>query len=169
MDERQCACGHPSRRAKRRAPQDDGLFVENLNEENSHPNPGKRIIHWKVSPPEGPYHYFLGLLASWSERYSICGDAALEIDHAPTIGGSPPAPLRALAVPANRNWDSYRRAVWLHGADRSRCIRHALDSSVLKIVGWAKALLRRAHQFYRWRRGGHASLCPPYNSQFNSS
>jgi hypothetical protein len=45
----------------------------------------------------------LDLLASWSERYSICGDAALEIDHAPTIGGSPPAPLRALTVQANRN------------------------------------------------------------------
>src|SRR5712664_1961852 len=32
----------------------------------------------------------------------------------------------------------------------------------LGIVGWAKARLRRAHQFIRSCFGGHASLCPRY-------
>src|ERR1700727_1764924 len=32
-----------------------------------------------------------------------------------------------------------------------------------EFVGWAKALLRRAHRSSWWlSRGGHASLCPPY-------
>src|ERR1700694_4704967 len=35
-----------------------------------------------------------------------------------------------------------------------------------KNVGWAKALLRRAHHFSHSKSllGGHASLCPPYSS-----
>jgi hypothetical protein len=44
-----------------------------------------------------------GCLASRREQYSTAADGALEINHARTIGGSPPAPLCALTVPANRN------------------------------------------------------------------
>ena len=60
--------------------------------------------------------------------------AALEIDHARTIGGSPPAPLRTLGVPPGRNRIPYRGALWRAGADRGRRVRHVLGSSVLGVV-----------------------------------
>ncbi len=62
---------------------------------------------------------FHGRLASSRERYSIVGDAALEIDHARTIGGSPPAPLRAFACPGEPEPGFMR----LRSMARSRSLR----------------------------------------------
>ena len=39
--------------------------------------------------------------------------------------------------------------------------RHCERTKQSSRVGWAKALLRRAHRSRRARQGGHASLCPP--------
>src|SRR6266568_3134647 len=57
--------------------------------------------------------------------------AALEIGHARTIGGSPPAPLCTFRVPPDRNRVSYRRALQRARADRRRGVRHAVGSPVL--------------------------------------
>jgi len=59
------------------------------------------------------YRYFCGDLESRREQHSLIGNGALEIDHARTIGGSPPAPVCALPVPANRDG---QHAAALYGA-----------------------------------------------------
>ena len=59
--------------------------------------------------------------------------AALEIDHARTIGGSPPAPLRTLGVPPIRHRLSYRRALQRVRAHCGHRVRHAVGSPVLKL------------------------------------
>src|SRR6185295_12629961 len=64
--------------------------------------------------------------------------AALEIDHARTIGGSPPAPLRTFGVPPFRHRLAYRRALQRVRAHCRHRVRHALGSPVLKFY------LRRA-------------------------
>src|SRR4051812_9415129 len=48
------------------------------------------------------------------------------------------------------------RSVSLEGAD--------LWQLYPRFVGWAKARLRRAHHLSLGTDGGHASLCPPYDS-----
>src|SRR4051795_3481323 len=58
--------------------------------------------------------------------------AALEIDHARTIGGSPPAPLRTLGVPPFRHRPAYRRTLQRVRAHCRHRVRHPLGSPVLK-------------------------------------
>jgi uracil-DNA glycosylase family 4 len=57
--------------------------------------------------------------------------------------------------------------VLLGGASTTqRCL---LSRASWSIVGLAKALLRRAHQPLTWHQvGGHAALCPPYESVFEA-
>src|SRR3954454_23923487 len=66
--------------------------------------------------------------------------AALEIDHARTIGGSPPAPLRTLVVAPLRRRLPHRRALRRVRAHCRHRVRHALGSPVLghSRVGKAK-------------------------------
>src|SRR5205807_3629987 len=91
----------------------------------------QRIFNCNRSLSKHSHRYFGGCLESRLERYSIVADGALEIDHARTIGGSPPAPLRAVLIPPNRYRDSHRRRLWRAADHRRRGVRHAVGTSFL--------------------------------------
>src|SRR5215217_1647171 len=69
--------------------------------------------------------------------------AALEIDHARTIGGSPPAPLRTFGVPPFRHRVSHRRALQRVRAHCRHRVRYTLGSSVLNVIRHPEVAVHR--------------------------
>ena len=113
----------------------------NRPKKNSRSSRGQRIFHSKWSPPERPYRYFGGHLASERKRYSICrpccvGDRpcanyrrkpACTFTHARCRADPAPdfIPLRSTA-----RWRSSRPSC----SARSRFIRSEIDTSHLVSV-----------------------------------
>jgi hypothetical protein len=86
-------------------------------------NGGRRSGHIAISA---------AILHPGANDIPYASHAALEIDHARIIGGSPPAPLRTLGVPPFRHRPAYRRALQRVRAHCRHRVRHALGSPVLK-------------------------------------